>query len=100
MAVDLPDKLVSVSLNYLLMILFLLLLASLESLDICFNDKCVMILGLSLLDLLLVLEGHLLIKIGLSLNLFQVLFLLLLVIKCSLMLELFFMQLFILCDVL
>lgn len=100
MAVDLPDKLVSVSLNYLLMILFLLLLASLESLDICFNDQCVMILGLSLLDLLLVLEGHLLIKIGLSLNLFQVLILLLLVIKCSLMLELLFMQLLILCDVL
>ena len=100
MAVDLPDKLVSVSLNYLLMILFLLLLASLESLDICFNDQCVMILGLSLLDLLLVLESHLLIKIGLSLNLFQVLFPLLLVIKCSLLLELLFMQLLILCDVL
>ena len=100
MAVDLPDKLVSVSLNYLLMILFLLLLASLESLDICFNDQCVMILGLSLLDLLLELERHLLIKIGLSLNLFQVLFPLLLVIKCSLLLELLFMQLLILCDVL
>ena len=100
MAVDLPDKLVSVSLNYLLMILFLLLLAFLESLYICFNDQCVMILGLSLLDLLLELERHLLIKIGLSLNLFQVLFPLLLVIKCSLLLELLFMQLLILCDVL
>jgi hypothetical protein len=60
----------------------------------------VMIFGLSLLDLLLVLESHLLIKIGLSLNLFQVLILLLLVIKCSLLLELLFMQLLILCDVL